>query len=242
MTCRLCSWLCDRFCPPSVRDRALGAATGQWEDDFALGWEPAEEAAARERHSEARELTKDDPAAALALHLELADGGSAFSMLKAGWHYLNGHGTERDPAAAEEFYRRALCAGSWRATIRYASLLFQRGAHDAWPGTLGDGVDKGFIPSFFWLGWYSYKRSPSARTAREVRHLLETAAAAGHPEARLTLARWTAQGKFGWGEIPAGFRMILAFVRSRAVDDHDATEAARPAAADLHATARVAES
>ena len=225
MICRLCSWLCDRVCPPHLRDRALSDAAGQWEDDFALGWEPAEEDDARDRQKEARGLTKDDPAAALAIHLELAEGGSAFSMLRAGWHYLNGYGTERDPAAAEEFFRRALCAGSWRATIRYASLLFKRGAHDAWPSTLGDGVDRGFIPSFFWLAWYSYKRSPSARTAREVRHLLEAAAAAGHPEARLTMARWMVLGKFGWREIPAGIRAIRAFVRSSVADDDGAATA-----------------
>jgi TPR repeat protein len=201
--------------PPALRNGALSKASHDWEEVFARGWEPGEsDEALRGRWAEARRLADGDPARALAIHVELAEAGSPFSMLMAGAYYERGRGTARDAAVAEDFYRRALCAGSWKATVRYARLLFERGAHDAWPSTLGDGVANGFIPSFFWLAWYSYKRSPSARTAREVRHLLETAADAGHPDAGLVLARWAASGKFGWREIRDGHRKLLLAVRS----------------------------
>jgi TPR repeat protein len=151
-------------------------------------------------------------------------------MLKAGWHYANGLGTQRDAATAEEYYRHALCAGSRKATIRYASLLFQRGAHDKGPSTLADGVQNGFIPAHFWLAWFHYKRAPTARTAREVRHLLVTAAEAGHPGAALLLARWTAFGKFGLRKIPDGIRMIFAVVKSFRVNESAGLHRAAPAA------------
>lgn len=232
MTCRLCAWICDRLCPPDSSSRAIWRAASEWEDDYATDWEPVEEwDAVRKPWAEARGLSEGNPAAALAIYLELAESGSAYSMLAVGWHYYNGQGTERDSAKAEEYYRRALCAGSWRATICYASRLFERGAHDKWPSTLGDGVKSGFIPSYFWLAWYTYKREPTSRTAREVRHLLETAAEAGHPGARLVLARWTASGKFGLREIPRGFRMLRELVATF-IDSERATATADDSAAE----------
>lgn len=221
MMCRLCSWICDRFCPPALASKGPWDGALDWEEDFAAPWEPAEGEAVRQRWAQARSLVDSDPAAALAIYVELAEGGSPFSMLKAGSFYERGRGTAPDSAIAEDFYRRALSAGSWRATLRYAHLLFKRGADDCWPSTLRDGVDNGFIPAFFWLGWYSYKRAPRAKTAREVRHLLETAAAAGHPGARLVLVRWAMGGKFGLREIPRGFREMLAIVRSAAERESD---------------------
>ena len=207
MACLLCTWICNRLAGPDSGSRAVWRAAERWEDDFAVKWEPAEaDDALRQRWSEADSLFDDDPAASLAIHRKLAEGGSAYSMLKLAWHYDNR--TERDQAAAEEYYRQALCAGSWRATIGYAHRLFERGAHDKWPSTLGDGVQHGFIPSCYWLAWYTYERNPKARTAREVRPLLEAAAAAGHPGAKLILARWAASGKFGLREVPRGLRML----------------------------------
>jgi hypothetical protein len=215
MTCRLCAWLCDRICPPDSSASGFWRASFDWEQAYASDWEPPEQGATfRKRRQEAKELLDEDPAAAFAIHRELAEDGSPFSMLKTGWNYESGRGTAVDLAAAEEFYRRALCAGSWKATLSYAGMLFKRGADSAWPSTLGDGADKGFIPAFFWLAWYRYKRAPGRKTAREVRPLLETAAGAGHPGARLMLARWKASGKFGLREIPNGIRLMRPIVRS----------------------------
>lgn len=217
MKCRLCAWLCDRLCPPDASSDAIWRAAKLWEDRYGTQWEPAEGGdTLRERWDEADKLFDENPAASLAIHIELAEGGSAHSMLIAGDRYWVGQGTQRDIARAEGYYRRALGAGSWKATIRYAVLLFEQGAHDKWPSTLQDGVHNGFIPSFFWLAWYRYKLSPCRQTAREVRPLLETAAEAGHPGAAVVLARWMAQGKLGLREVPRGFRMMLAIVRSHA--------------------------
>lgn len=196
----------------------------RWEHDFASHWEPAEEGAAiRGRWAEAESLREEHPAVALAIHLELAEAGSAHSTIMAGWYHQTGRGAEQDNAAAEEFYRRALCMRSWRATILYAKLLFKRGAHDKWPSTLQNGVDNGFIPSFFWLAWFRYKQSPSRRTAREVRPLLETAAEAGHPGAKAILVRWTMSGKFGLREIPRGLRMARELLQSQ-IDSENTDE------------------
>ena len=110
MKCRLCSWLCNRFCPPDANSN-FWRAVHDWEEDFAFDWEPAEQGdVLRTRWDEAKSLLDENPAAALAIHLQLAEGGSPFSMLRVGWHYEGGRGTERDAAAAEEYYRRALCA------------------------------------------------------------------------------------------------------------------------------------
>ena len=234
MACLLCAWICNRLGGPDSGSPVVWRAADRWEDDFAVKWEPAEaDAALRQRWSEADSLLDEDPAASLAIHRELAEGGSAYSMLKLAWHYDSRTGTERNPAVAEEYYRQALCAGSWRATIGYAHRLFERGAHDEWPRTLSDGVQEGFIPACYWLAWYTYERSPKARTAREVRPLLEAAAAAGHPGARLILARWAASGKFGWREVRRGFRMLREIAGS-VMEGEYATE---PAAADDRAPA-----
>jgi len=230
MMCRLCTWLCDRFCAPGVNSSELWRAIHDWEEDFASDWEPAEDGL-RERWKEAEGLKAENPAAALAIYRELAEGGSAYSLLMAGCLYERGRGTEKEVAIAEEFYRRALCAGSWKATLRYADLLFKRGAREDGSSTLGDGVTKGFIPSFFWLAWYHYKHSPSRKTAREVRFLLEHAAEAGHPGARTMLARLTSLGKFGLREIPRGIRMVGALVQSLIESESGDATAVKPAPA-----------
>jgi TPR repeat protein len=241
MTCRLCAWLCDRLCPPDANGNPWRAAY-DWEEHYASDWEPAEEGDdLRRRWHEAENLVDENPARALAIYVELAEAGSPFSMLRAGRLYEDGHGTEPDPAVAEDYYRRALSAGSWRATIRYADLLFKRGAHDKWPSTLGDGVQKGFIPSCFWLAWYHYKRMPSRRSAREVRPLLEAGVEAGHPGAIMLLARWTASGKFGVRKIPDGLRMIrtLAQSYSQSESRNEVYEPVDVAMADVDVVGRV---
>jgi hypothetical protein len=215
MICRLCTWFCDRFCPPQASSKAIWRASHDWDESYAADWEPAEGDEIRERWALAKSLLDEDPAAALAIYHELAERGSPFAMLWAGFLHETGRGTKPDAAAAEEFYRGALCAGSWKATLGYARMLFKRGAHDKWPSTLQDGVDNGFIPAFFWLAWYQYERSPTSRTARQMRRVLEAADRAGHPGAELLLARWTAAGKFGLREIPRGLRMLRAIFRAR---------------------------
>lgn len=211
MKCRFCNWLCDRFCPPDTRD--YWSLVYRWEEKYASQWEPWDENDDRRtRASEAGRMVSALPQEALIALTELADNGSAYAMRWVAVLYGGGYGVARDDAAAEEYYRQALCAGSWMATLGYAKRLYARGAHDGWPNTLGDGVASGFVPAMFWLAWYRYQLHPTRMTAKAVRALLDDAARAGHPGATLVLARWTSQGKFGLRHIPRGFRMIRSVI------------------------------
>ena len=206
MACRLCVWLCGRFCPPEL---SFWNVSRQWEETYSQEWEPWEENAERwTRAVEAARLVESDPEAALALFIGLADEGSIFAMRWLGTLYQGGHGIMSNLECAEDYFRRGFAAGSWMSTLDYCNLLYRRGAHDNWRSTLADGVDKGFIPSFFWQAWYTYRPNPSDKVAEEVRPLMLKAAEAGHPGAEAMLARWTARGWFGLRKIPEGFRML----------------------------------
>ena len=206
MSCRLCVWLCDRFCPPEL---SFWSVSRQWEETYSQEWEPWDESVERRtRAAEAARLVESDPEAALALFIELADEGSISAMRWLGTLYQGGHGIMSNLECAEDYFRRGVSAGSWMSTLSYANLLYRRGAHENWPSTLADGVDKGFIPSFFWQAWNTYRLNPSGKVAEEVRPLMLKAAEAGHPGAEAMLARWTARGRFGLRKIPVGFRML----------------------------------
>lgn len=211
MSCRLSVWLCDRFCPPKP---TFWSESRQWEEAYSQEWEPQEwepwdeTVERRTRAAEAARLVESDPEAALALFIELADEGSIFAMRWLGTIYHGRHGIVTNLERAEDYFRRGLSAGSWISTLGYAQLLYMRGAHDKWPSTLADGVDKGFIPSFYRQALYTYRLNPSRKVAEEVRPLMLKAAEAGHPGAEVMLARWTARGRFGLRKIPEGFRMI----------------------------------
>lgn len=156
----------------------------------------------------------DDPAASFQLYLEAAEGGSAWSLERIGWHYWTGTGVAADPNMALKYYHRAIGAGSWMATLYYARLLAELGRHDDCETTLNGGVASGFVPSCFWLGWCRYARSKTPRTCREVRPLMEHAADQGHPMAKLFLARWMALGHLGLHNIPRGWMAVVRFAAS----------------------------
>lgn len=179
-----------------------------WENDHSNEWDiwvgDGEEV--RERNERANEVHTTDPSLAFEIRKELADNGSAWAMRQTGLQYERGWGIERDLAQAEHYYYQALLAGSWMAALGLAKLLFEHRINEKWEGILENGVESDFIPANFWLAWYRYKRSPRRKTALEVRQLMEHAVKAGHPGARLMLARWKGQGKFGLHEIRQGFR------------------------------------
>jgi TPR repeat protein len=212
MRCRLCKWLCDRFCEPGVGSdedwREFWRVSQGWEQDHSNEWDQwvADSAEVQARNERTVEVFKTDRSLAFDLRKELADNGSVWAMRLIGQHFERGWGVERDLAQAEHYYYRAQLAGSWMATLDLADLLFSHRINERWVGILENGVESGFIPSSFWLAHYRYKRDPRRQMARDVRPLLETAANAGHPGARMTLARWRAQGKYGLREIQGGFR------------------------------------
>lgn len=213
MPCRLCVWLCDRFCLPKS---TFWSNSRQWEETYSQEWEPQEwepwdeTVERRTRAAEAARMVKSDPKAALALFIQLADEGSIFAMRWLGTLYHGRHGIVRNLKCAENYLRRGLSAGSWMSTLDYTNLLYKRGAHDKWHSTLADGVEKAFIPSFFWQAFNIYRLNPSRKVAEEVRPLMLKAAEAGHPGAEVMLAIWTARGKFGLRKIPEGFRTLWA--------------------------------
>lgn len=211
MTCKLCEWLGKLL---GVDARAECASfwgkVEDWDRAQSNEWDLwcGNSEAARELVDQAYAVHGTDREAALRLYLEAAEAGSVFAMEMAGWYNEVGIGTAADFGRAQELYHRAVCAGSWTATIRSATLHAHHGYHDYSDQVLEDGVKSDFIPAFFWLAWFRYKRSKSRETCREIRPLLERAAAEGHPAAGLLLARLMLLGKFGVRDIPRGLRLL----------------------------------
>ncbi len=212
MTCRICAWLSRRFGPDcdAIRN-SISDRSEDWERADSNEYELWCEQSARNRElvEKGGAILDSDPGAAFQLYLEAAEAGSVWAMEVVGWHYHTGTAVVADFGQAQAYYYRALCAGSWMATIRYARLLVEHGYFDHCEGVLEDGVRKNFTPAYFWLAWFRYKRSKTDETCREIRPLLEYAAGKGHPEAKLMIARLMARGRFGIRNVPAGFRRLV---------------------------------
>ncbi len=211
MKCRFCNWFCDRFGGDCARlVAALWGRSDRWEVDRSNEWElwEANSIPHEDRISQALALSTTDPVAAFALYRELADAGSVYCMERTAWRYYTGTGVPVDLTKALEYYCRAFDAGSKMAMIDYARLLEEDGRHADWPAVLENGIQQCFVPASFWRAWLQYKQSRSGTAAREVKPLLEYAAAEGHPGAQFTLALFTGQGKFGLWQVPKGIVML----------------------------------
>lgn len=232
MACRLCVWLSRQFGPDctAVRD-SIADRCDEWEraasNDYELWSEQSDYS--RDLSRQALAIQDTDPDAAFRLYLEAAEAGSAWAMEVVGSCYHSGNMVQADFGLAQDFYYRALSAGSWMATIRYARLLEAHGYFDHCEDVLQDGVENGFIPSFFWLAWFRYKRSRTTQTAREIRPLLERAAEWGHPEAELLIARLMMRGRFGIRHIPDGLRRLTAIVASTSPNQPRESSVLQPA-------------
>lgn len=224
MRCVFCESCCEAF----------WKRTYEWErahsNEGELWSEQSDDA--RQIIAGARALLDTDPEGALQLYRKAADAGSVWAMEKAGWFYDVGNGVPADFAQAQEYYYRALCAGSWMATIRYARLLERHGYDDYWPGVLEDGVRADFVPAYYWLAWFRCKHAKTAEERRAVRPLLEHAAAAGHPGAELLLVRSLLLGRFGIRGIPEGLRLYPKHVAKffKDITEREPDSAAGPAA------------
>lgn len=208
MACKLCArWRARLWEKSDAWERARS-------NENALWWEePVEN---RELISRAYYCEKTDPAAAFRLYLEAAEAGSAWALNVVASHYETGARVAADLDKAQEYYRRALCAGSWMASIYYARLLAEAGRHDDCESVLEDGVSAGFVPACFWLAWFRYQRSKNGKACRDIRPMLERAASEGHPAAQIMLGQLMIRGKFGLLEIPAAFKWYLRWTRSSA--------------------------
>ena len=200
MPCKLCARFWARIWEKSdAWDRAASNRSELWAKDTVEN---------RMLLEEAESIHDADPAAAFALYLEAADAGSAFALEAVAWHYQTGTAVAADFEKAQDYFRRAIGAGSWMATIDSARFLADHGLHDESDAILTGGVEADFVPSCFWLAYLRYRRCRSRAACREIRPLLEYAAGKGHPGARVHLARLMVLGKFGLSRIPAGIASI----------------------------------
>ena len=213
MACKLCQWLTKRF---SKAEESFCASKwrelSDWERAYlneadGFGEEPE---STIQLVNSASDLHEHDAGSAFELYQEAAAAGSALAIEVLGWHHEIGKVVPVNLAEAERTYHRAICAGSWSATLRYAKLLARREDLAGCESVLRDGVELEFVPAFFWLAWYRYKWRPTRATAREIAPLLEHADARGHPMARKFLGALMLRGKFGIRQIPNGLRIILS--------------------------------
>jgi TPR repeat protein len=185
---------------------------------------------------QAFDIREADPAAAFALFLEAADAGSATAMAAVAYSYHWGDPVAADFEKAHLYYVRAITAGSWIATLNYARLLNDHGYHTECDEVLEDGIACDFLPAYFWLAEVRYRRRPGRQACRDVRPLLERAAARGHPFARFRLAQMMITGKFGLREVPAGFAHLWRWAGHWA-NERDDYAGARSGTADVAASA-----
>lgn len=201
MTCKMCDRFWDDFWVRSdAWERSVSNDTELFSDET------------HERRAliqSACKVDDTDPASAFRIFVEAAEAGSVWSMEMAGWHCLTGTGVDADEFMALDYYYRAACGGSRMATVAYARLLAESGHYDDSEAVLKNAVASDFAPAFFWLGWIRYKRSKTAKVAREVRPLLDYPARQGHPGAKVTLVRWMALGKLGLLEVPRGWTLLV---------------------------------
>lgn len=241
MLCRVCDWVnhwfgarygpdCDRLWDKVEAWEKVESNDGDlWSQESDLSLELIDQASA---------IQDTDPQAAFQMYLQAADTGSAFALQMVGWHYHSGTCVAADFELAQDHYYRAICAGSWMATISYARLLDQHGYFDACDRVLEDGVRSGFVPAYFWLAKLRLNRSRSRSSCSAIRPLLNYAADKGHPGAVRLLAALQLLGKYGVREIATGFRSFQESLkaddpadRSPAGVDTDEPGSARPAVA-----------
>lgn len=201
MTCKFCNQFWDRFWEWSdAWEREHSNDAELWAEESDQSLKLIDNACA---------IQKSAPSAAFRLFLKAADAGSVWSMERVAWHYDTGTGVPADFGKAQEYYYRALSAGSWMATINYAQLLAEHGYYDDCDRVLEDGVSSDFVPAYFWLARLRYEHSKDGKVCREVRPMLEYAAKKGHPAAEMTLARWMLLGKLGIREVFGGLKLTL---------------------------------
>lgn len=214
--CRFCAWVRRIVCPTC--EAAMAAF---WDAMFA--WENAETGyselyyeepeAVRAQLQETFDLEPGHPEQAFANRLELAEAGSPTAMYLIARAYDTGSGVSADSWQAMNWYYRAICAGSWTATIDYARLLDKVGEYEACDQVLKDGIDADLATSRYLLARLRYERAPGRKAAREVRPLLDRASKQGHPGAEREISRLMFLGKFGFGQIREGSRRIVALKR-----------------------------
>lgn len=196
--------------PISVMQERAFELNSDWEiahtnDEVALDDDPF-----RDRIAAAGARFEVDEAAGLGLYLRLAEQGSAFCMGRVGWCYYTGCGVPINRAKATDWYRRGFEAGCMSDLLIYGKLLIDRGDFAGAEAVFRNGAADGWAPAEVWLAWIWLGRGRTSQSLRKARLLLEQAAAKGSPAAHWMLAYHRAIGRFGFGEITAGLRALIA--------------------------------
>jgi TPR repeat protein len=206
--CIICEWLLNLTSKGTVYENgALWDWTYSWERAHSNAGSLWAKEADPDAVKRAYALLESDPVAGFQMCLDLAERGSTWSMIEVARAYRYGKGTARDLGLADEWYRRAIGAGSWIAARSYAQFLGDQGNFVACEEVLKDGVEKGWTPAFFWLAWYRRHPLRKQKNWREIRSLLEYAAEKGHPAAQFYLAILMSFGRFGFREIRRGSKL-----------------------------------
>lgn len=166
----------------------------------------------REKIKQAWELFDSNPDDAFLIFLRCARSGSPIAMYWVGYCYDVGSGILADTWKAEQWYTKAINAGSWFALLARAKLFDSTGRIEECDAGLQEGMDAGFGWAHYWMARLRYLRSPNRRTAKTVKHLLETAMEKGHPKAEYAFGRLCFSGRLGLGQIGRGIRMLRAHI------------------------------
>lgn len=196
-------------------ERKFWNSVEQWEADQSNDAElfAAETEANKVRMTLAHDEIHTDPAAAQKTFLELAQGGSVWSMYMTASLFDLGWCAPRDDYVAMEWYHKAISGGSWSATLGYANVLNRLGHGADADEVLQNGVDTEFAPAMYRLARMRYDRDPDRASAKSIRNLLEKAAEAGHPAAQHMLAGFMLFGRYGIRFIPRGWSQAKASYR-----------------------------
>ena len=166
----------------------------------------------------ARQLEVDDPAAAFLQLRTLAEHGSVWSMMLAGWAYQTGKGITADQDQAEYWYRLASEHGCQQAQLRLGRIYLERWEFEQCQDLFEVGVREGWAPALYYSACVKLRQPETAERSLEARILLEKAAIQGDREAQLELATLMARGRFGQRLRPRGFYLLLSAAREVVAD------------------------
>ena len=195
----------------SVIDR-IWDITEEWEFAYTARWDhqDAECPDQEPRMRLAEQLAKDNPAEAFKGYKAMAAEGSVWSIWMLGWHFENGVAVEKDFGEAEKYYRKAMAHGSMRAHLDLGKMCHRQARCECWRDALTAAMRQGYLPANYWLARFEQSLAPSKNTAQRQRPMLLEAAEAGHPAARLDLARQGINGFFGLRGVLQGWRELEA--------------------------------
>lgn len=165
-----------------------------------------------------------DPGAAFAAAMSLAVGGYAPALDRVGYHFRHGIGTQKDLAAARDWYLRAIAAGHPWSTATLARVEIEMGHGDAALRRLEVAARQNLPGTQRLLATSHIDRHFGVRSDPALgRAMLETLAADGEKNAARDLIM-----RLNWGRLigPASARAVAQVVQAGLAGDARFAEAA----------------